>query len=346
VIGRPWIGPSGPPKIKVIAEAAAGPPPQGADIMARKNIDITVPHLFGKRALVTGASDGMGLVIAARLAAAGAEVIMPVRNQSKGEAAIARIQQTAPGADVSLRRLDLSSLASVAALGETLRAEGRPIHLLINNAGVMTPPNRQVTADGFELQFGTNHLGHFALVGQLLPLLREGQARVTSQISVAARRGSIHWDDLNWESSYSGGRAYAQSKIAFGLFGLELQRRSQAEGWGITSNLSHPGVAPTSLLAARPEVGRDRDTPQISLIRFLSAHGILLGTVETAVLPALMAATGPEAKAGALYSPSGSGNLGGPPAEQKLYAPLRSAEEAQRVWHVSEKLARVSFASV
>ncbi|AOS61900.1 SDR family oxidoreductase [Actinoalloteichus hymeniacidonis] len=311
--------------------------------MARRTIDITIPDLTGKRALVTGASDGMGLGIAARLAEAGAEVIMPVRNRGKGERAINRIRKTAPDAKLELASLDLSSLDSVAALGEGLRAAGRPIHLLINNAGVMQPPDRQTTADGFEIQFGTNHLGHVALVGALLPLLRAGRARVTSQISIAARSGRINWDDLNWEQGYHGQRAYSQSKIAFGLFGLELDRRSRTHGWGITSNLSHPGVAPTSLLAARPELGRSEDTPQIRMIRRLSERGILLGTVETAKLPALLAATSPDAQGGTLYGPSGIGNLGGPPAQHRLYAPLRSVEEAARVWDVSVQLANCTF---
>ncbi|MGW7679771.1 SDR family NAD(P)-dependent oxidoreductase [Kribbella sp. NPDC054772] len=137
--------------------------------MRRTPIDISVPDLSGKRAVVTGASDGMGLGMATRLAAAGAEVVLPVRNPRKGEAAIAAIRRTVPEASVSLRSLDLSSLESVAALGERLRDEGQPVHLLINNAGVMTPPNRQATADGFELQFGTNHLGHFALAPRARP---------------------------------------------------------------------------------------------------------------------------------------------------------------------------------
>ncbi|MFJ3407876.1 SDR family oxidoreductase [Promicromonospora sp. NPDC090134] len=310
--------------------------------MPRTPIDISVPDLSGKRALVTGASDGMGLGIAARLAAAGAEVIMPVRNPAKGETAITRINRVVPGAKVSLRGLDLASLESVAALGDTLHAEGRPIHLLINNAGVMRPPQRLTTVDGFEVQLGTNHLGHFALVAHLLPLLRAGHARVTSQVSVASASGSINWDDLNWERSYHGMRAYSQSKIAFGLFGLELDRRSRARGWGITSNLSHPGLAPTSLMAARPELGRSQDTPNIRRIRWLSARGILVGTVATAMLPALMAATDPAAKPGALYGPSGPGTLGGPPAEQRLHRPLRSLTEAARVWQVSEKLTRTA----
>jgi NAD(P)-dependent dehydrogenase (short-subunit alcohol dehydrogenase family) len=306
--------------------------------MARTPIDITVPDLHGRRAVVTGASDGIGLVVATRLAAAGAEVVLPVRNPRKGESAIATIRRTVPDADVSLRELDLSALASVAALGRALRDEDRPIHILINNAGVMTPPDRQVTADGFELQFGTNHLGHVALVRELLPLLRAGRARVTSQISVAANRNAINWDDPNWERSYNGMKAYSQSKIALGLFGLELDRRSAANGWDITSNLAHPGVAPTSLLAARPEVGRDRDTLGRRIIRMLSARGILVGTVAGAGLPALHAATSPEAAGGRFYGPAGPGHLSGPPAEQALYPRLRSADDARRIWEISEKL--------
>ncbi|KOV77814.1 SDR family oxidoreductase [Nocardia sp. NRRL S-836] len=310
--------------------------------MARKTFDIEVPDLSGRRAVVTGASDGVGLGIAGRLAAAGAEVVMPVRNERKGEAAVAAIRGRVPGADVSLRALDLSSLRSVAALGETLLAEDRPIHVLVNNAGVMTPPDRQTTADGFELQFGTNHLGHFALVGHLLPLLRAGRARVTSQLSIAANQNAINWDDLNWERSYNGGKAYSQSKIALGLFGLELARRSEEGGWGITSNLAHPGIAPTNLLAARPEIARDTDTLGVRVIRALSARGIVVGTVETAPLPAVLAATTP--RAGTFYGPSGFGHLGGPPAEQALYSRLRNAEEARRVWRMSEELVERAFA--
>ena len=313
--------------------------------MPRTNLAITIPDLTGRRAVVTGASDGMGLGIAAHLAAAGAEVLMPVRNRAKGEAAAARIRSEHPDARLCLHEVDLSSLGSVADLGERLRAEGAPIHLLVNNAGVMHPPQRQVTVDGLELQFATNHLGHVALVAHLLPLLIAGRARVTSQISVAARSGQVNWSDVNWESSYDGMRAYSSSKIAFGLFGLELERRSRAGGWGITSNLSHPGVAPTSLLAARPEMGRERNTPQIAVIRRLSRAGILVGTVDSAQLPALMAATSPQARGGALYGPGGPGHLGGGPVEHALFRPLRDAAAAQRIWRVSEELAGVSFAA-
>ncbi|GIF73416.1 SDR family oxidoreductase [Asanoa siamensis] len=314
--------------------------------MARTRPDITVPDLSGKLAVVTGASDGVGVVLAGRLAAAGAAVLMPVRNRRKGEAAIATIRQRHPYADVSLRDLDLSRLDSVTALGDHLRREGRPIHILVNNAGVMTPPRRRSTADGFELQFGSNHLGHVALVACLLPLLRAGRARVTSQISVAANQNAINWDDPHWERSYHPGRAYSQSKIAFGLFGLELDRRSRAAGWGITSNISHPGVAPTNLLAARPELGRAKDTTGVRLIRALSRTGILLGTVGTAAQPALFAATSPTAHGGRFYGPRGLAHLSGPPAEQTLYTRLRSTDDAARIWRLSEDLVGAAFPTV
>lgn len=309
--------------------------------MPRRQHDLTLPDLSARRAVVTGASDGIGLHVAARLAGAGAEVVMPVRNARKGEAAAARIRAQHPAARVVLHDLDLSSLRSVAAFGEKLLADGGPVHLLVNNAGVMTPPERQTTADGFELQLGTNHLGHVALVAHLLPLLRAGHARVVSQTSIAARRGAIAWDDLSSERAYDGMRAYRQSKIAFGLFGLELSRRSAAAGWGLSSAISHPGVAPTSLLAARPEVGRTSDTAGVRMIRRLSAIG-LAGTPESAGLPALLAATAPDAD-GRFYGPRGPGNAAGAPGEQRLWAPLRDTDAAARVWEVSQELTGVAL---
>jgi NAD(P)-dependent dehydrogenase (short-subunit alcohol dehydrogenase family) len=311
--------------------------------MPAKQYDLTVPDLTGRRAVVTGASDGIGLGIATTLAGAGAEVVMPVRNRAKGEAALTTIRSRHPGAKLVLEDLELSSLASVAALGDRLRAGGTPIQLLINNAGVMTPPQRQTTADGFELQLGTNHLGHFALTAHLLPLLRAAGGRVTTQTSIAARRGRFDWDDLNAERAYNAMRSYQQSKLACGLFGLELSRRSRAGGWGITSTIAHPGVAPTSLLASRPEMGRTEDTAEVRMIRWLSARGLFAGTVESAKLPALMAATSPAAVDGGFYGPQWPGNAGGPPGVQKLWAPLRSTDDAARLWDVSEELTAVAF---
>lgn len=311
--------------------------------MTRPLAELDLPDLTGRRALVTGASDGIGLRIALRLARAGAEVVLPVRNRAKGDAAADRIRAAAPRARVNLHDLDLASLGSVAALGERLRSEGKPLHLLVNNAGLMSPPSRQLTTDGFEAQWGTNHLGHVALTSVLLPLLREGRGRVVSQISVAAARGRIRWDDLNAERSYDAMASYRQSKIALGLFARQLEHESTARGWGITSVLSHPGVAPTSLLAARPELARPADTREVRLIRWMSERGLLVGTADSAALPALYAATSPRAHGGRLYSPSGPGRVGGAPAEQRLYRPLRDDEAARRVWDVSQTLTGTTF---
>ncbi|MGY2898358.1 NAD(P)-dependent dehydrogenase (short-subunit alcohol dehydrogenase family) [Curtobacterium sp. PvP017] len=304
--------------------------------MAR-NERLTLPDLGGRRVLATGASDGIGLEIAARFAGAGAEVVVPVRNRDKGAAAVARITAQHPDASVLLEDLDLSSLESVSTLGERMRSEGTPIDVFVGNAGVMNPPERQTTRDGFELQFGTNHLGHVALVGALLPLLRAADGRVVMQSSVAAQRASIRWDDLQSELDYDVARAYGQSKLACALFALELGRRSRAGGWGITSAVSHPGVAPTSLLAARPEIGRSSDTVAVRLIRWLSARGLLVGTPASAAEPALLAATDTDLDGG-FVGPTGPGQLGGPAGRRKPWAPLLRDDDAARLWDVSESL--------
>jgi NAD(P)-dependent dehydrogenase (short-subunit alcohol dehydrogenase family) len=303
-----------------------------------KPLDIPVPDLTGKLALVTGASDGVGLEIAARLARAGAETLMPVRNRQKGEAAAAQLRDRTKGGSIRVLTLDLASLGSIATLTDGLVREGRPIDLLIANAGVMNPPTRQTTEDGFELQLATNHLGHFALITRLLPLLIEAKAHVTSQVSVAADQGAVNWDDLNWERHYDPMKAYSSSKIAFGLFAMELQRRSDAAGWGIRSNLSHPGITPTNLLAAQPGMGRSADTTAVKLIRTMSRLGILVGTPSSAALSAVYAATSPDAQGGRLYGPKGFRHLSGLPAEQPLYSRLRSEADARRVWDLSEQL--------
>lgn len=301
-------------------------------------IDIPVPHLHGTRAVVTGASDGVGFEIAARLARAGAELVLPVRSAQKGEDAAARLRERTPSAAIELLPLDLSSLASVAALSATLREDGRPIGLLINNAGVMTPPTRVASTDGFELQLATNHLGHAALVAGLLPLLRAGDARVVSQVSVAADQRAVQWDDPNSEHGYHAMNAYSSSKILLGLFAVELDRRSRAAGWGLRSMLSHPGITPTNLLSAQPGMGRPDDTRAVRVIRALSRRGILVGTPASAALAAVLAATSASAEGGHLYGPRGFRHLGGAPAEQKLYSRLAGADEARRAWELTERL--------
>lgn len=305
--------------------------------------DVQLPDLTGRLAVITGGSDGIGLGLAQRLAAAGAEVVLPVRNPEKGGAAVDGIRAATPGAVVSTRRLDLSSLQSVADLAGELTTEGRPINILINNAGVMNPPQRRTTADGFELQWGTNHLAHFALTAQLLPLLRAGGARVTTQSSISAASNAVNWDDPNFERSYAVGRAYSQSKIANLMFGLELDRRARLGGWGITSNVAHPGVTATNLLAAHPEMGRASDTVAVRFIRLTSRLGFLTQPVERGLLPALYAAAHPDAEGGKFYGPSGFQHLTGPPALQDVYKPARDPADAVRLWELSERLVGLRF---
>jgi NAD(P)-dependent dehydrogenase (short-subunit alcohol dehydrogenase family) len=205
----------------------------------------------------------------------------------------------------------------------------------------MTPPERQSTKDGFELQWGTNHLGHFALTLGLLPLLRAGGARVTHQTSIAARRGAINWEDLNWDNGYDGMRAYTQSKIAVGLFARELDARSREAGWGLSSNMSHPGVAPTNLLAAQPAMGRNKEAGGRRVITVLSRLGIT-GTVASAALPALMAATDPAAQGDLLYGPTRL--VGGRPAVRTLWPSLENMDDARRIWDTSASLVGATFA--
>jgi len=307
--------------------------------------DVSVPDLHGKIAVVTGASDGIGLGLAERLARAGAEVILPVRNAAKGAAAVARIQAAAPRAAVSTRQLDLASLESVAALARTLTDEDRPIDILVNNAAVMTPPTRHTTADGYELQFGTNYLGHYALVAQILPLLRAGNARVTTQSSIAARSGKIDWADPQSERRYAPMRAYSQSKLAIMLFALELDRRSAAGGWGIASNVAHPGLTSTNLQSAGPNLGRKGVSPLDRVFKRLSRLGLGVQSVDTGLLPALYAATSPKAQGGHFYGPDGLAHLTGGATEQKIYKSARNEADAARLWDVSAGLAHVEFAA-
>ncbi|MBE2320341.1 SDR family oxidoreductase [Solirubrobacter sp. CPCC 204708] len=314
--------------------------------MPRTLIDIDVPDLTGKLALVTGASDGLGLVLAERLARAGADLVLPVRNPAKGAAAADRIRAAAPRAAIAVPRLDLSSLGSVAALADELLADGRPIDILINNAGIMTPPERRESEDGFELQLATNHLGHYALTARILPLLRAANARVTTQASVAANQHGVHWDDLQWERSYNKDKAYASSKIAIGLFGLQLDRVSRARGWGITSNVAHPGVSATNLLASHPEMGREQDTLAVRVIRRVATSRLPFGqTAAEGALPALYAATSSDAQGGRFYGPSGPMQLAGKPVQRTPYKHLAGEQDAERMWRLSEQLTGVSWDS-
>jgi NAD(P)-dependent dehydrogenase (short-subunit alcohol dehydrogenase family) len=222
--------------------------------------DIEVPDQMGKVAVVTGGNSGIGLEAARRLAQAGAHVVLAVRNPTKGEAAVQDIRAGHPSGEVSTESLDLSSLASVRHFAAVMAQRDRPIDLLINNAGIMAVPRRDETEDGFELQIGTNYLGHFALTGLLLKVLQRADApRVVTISSSAARFGKINLADLQSERRYGAWRAYGQSKLADLIFAFELQRRSVANGWGVMSNAAHPGSTHTNLQSTGPNHGTKKE---------------------------------------------------------------------------------------
>src|SRR5262245_52475706 len=222
-------------------------------------IDIDIPNHTGKLAVVTGANSGIGFGVARRLAAAGAQVILAVRSPMKGEAAAQAIRSEFPQAMLMVEVLDLASLQSIQAFATRLNALGLPLDILVNNAGIMMPPTRATTADGFELQFGVNHLGHFALTMGLLSLLRRaGPARVVTVSSGMSHVGRINFDDLQSAKRYQPTLAYAQSKLANLLFAFELNRRSQAHGWGLLSNAAHPGATYTNLQITGPNLGTSK----------------------------------------------------------------------------------------
>ncbi|MGV0605001.1 SDR family oxidoreductase [Mycolicibacterium sp. XJ1904] len=308
-------------------------------------LELHVPDLSGRLAVVTGANSGLGFGLARELSAAGADVILAVRNHTKGEAAIAQIRQAVPQASTRVAQLDLASLDSVAALGEQLAAEGRPIDILINNAGVMTPPQRQTTEDNFELQFGANHLGHFALTGHLLPLLRAAEAaRVVTVSSIAATQRGLTFDDPNAERGYRPMRSYGMAKLAQLMFAKELDQRSRAHGWGVMSNAAHPGLSKTNLLSGA-SYGRDKPTLSARLTR---ATWRLLPfmwlDVDEGIKPTLYAATSLDAEGGAYYGPRGFyETAGGGLGFAKVPAAVHRAEDRQALWQLSEKLTAVTY---
>jgi NAD(P)-dependent dehydrogenase (short-subunit alcohol dehydrogenase family) len=307
-----------------------------------KTLDI--PDQTGRLAIVTGANSGIGLETARRLAAAGAEVVLAVRNADKGRQAVENIIASMPDAHVENAALDLSSLDSVAAFSAERTKRGRPIDLLVNNAGIMAVPTRHTTADGFELQFGTNHLGHFALTGRLLPLLIAAPApRVVTVSSTAHRIGRIELDDLQGERKYRPWRAYGQSKLANLLFALQLQRLSVREEWGILSNAAHPGSTRTNLQTTGPNLGGAASRSAGLISGFMELPG-LSQAADQGALPTLFAATSPDAHAGAYYGPNGIGELTGPPAPAHISRRARSPETAEALWRVSEELTDVRFA--
>jgi NAD(P)-dependent dehydrogenase (short-subunit alcohol dehydrogenase family) len=299
--------------------------------------DVTVPDLTGKLAIVTGANSGLGFGLTGRLAAAGAEVVMAVRNLEKGEAARAELLAAHPGATLRLEQIDLASLASVADFADRVTQHGRPVDILINNAGIMMPPEREVTDDGFELQFESNYLGHYALTARLLPLLRAAEApRVTSLSSFMAYFGRYDWNDLQSER-YSPVRSYGLSKLAMLAFARELQARSDANGWGLLSDAAHPGFTRTNLQTTGPRRGKPARPPkQYHRTPFWQL-------IETGILPALYAATSPGAEPGGYYGPDGFLGLTGASHRAREPRAARNVADSARLFDESAKLAGVSF---
>ena len=294
-----------------------------------------IPSQLGKTAVVTGSTGGLGYETVLALAKAGAEITLTGRDDRKGQSALEKISREVVGARIRYEHLDLASLASITDFAQRMQVR-QSLDLLINNAGVMALPRRQTTADGFEMQFGTNYLGHFALTARLMPLLRRSNGpRVVSVSSLAHRTGSIDFGDLQGTRLYSPWKAYGQSKLACLIFALELQRRSDAAGWNLTSNAAHPGFSRTNLFASGPggllSVATDFAAP-------FFGHSAADGA-----RPILFAATSPQAKPGAYYGPGGFGELRGAPAPALITPRARDAATAAKLWDLSEKLTATSF---
>jgi NAD(P)-dependent dehydrogenase (short-subunit alcohol dehydrogenase family) len=290
-----------------------------------------IPDQQGRTAIVTGANSGLGLVVARELARAGAHVIMASRNAEKNATAMGAIKRAHPSANIEVAQLDLASLASVRSFVDRILARRQQVDVLVNNAGIMAVP-RQRTAEGFELQFGTNHLGHFALTGLLMPAIKD---RIVTVSSNNHKRGEIHFDDLQGQRNYSRWGAYAQSKLANLLFELELDRRLKAAKLPMISVAAHPGYSATNLqLGAVP-----------SPLRFTAriANALFAQSAEMGALPLLYAATYPGLPGGSYVGPDGPGEMRGYPRLVQPSDRAMDATAAKRLWEVSEKLTGVKY---
>lgn len=306
-----------------------------------------IPDQHGRLIVITGATSGIGYETALALAGAGADVVLTGRSDTKGETALRNIRLRHPNALIRYMHLDLSSLDSVRRFSESFASTHSHLDLLINNAGVMTPPTRHLTSDGFELQFGTNYLSHFALTARLLPLLMQATRPHVVTVSSGAHRlqADIHFEDMQWERRYKPWPAYAQSKLATLLFAYELQRRSDASGWGLMSNAAHPGYARTGLQSSGPRLGREghRITFMDRMMRVLEPFASQ--SAADGALPTLYAATAPQAEAGAYYGPQNFFELKGPVGPAIVGKKARDAELGKRLWDVSTAMSGVRWAS-
>ncbi|OLV15606.1 oxidoreductase [Deinococcus marmoris] len=289
-----------------------------------------MPDQSGKVAIVTGANSGLGYETARALAQHGATVVMACRNAQKAEAAAGRILATGPRGKVIPMSLDLGDLDSVRAFADDFKGRFERLDLLVNNAGIMVPPQGE-TAQGFETQFGVNHLGHFALTAQLIDVLNATpDARVVNLSSIAHRFGKIEFDDLNWKGrEYKPMPAYGQSKLANLLFTYELQRRLQAAGKTTVAVAAHPGYAATGLQGEGMNDG---------------LMGLIAQTQEMGALPSMYAATAPGVEGGEFFGPSGLAEIAGHPQRVESNARSHDAETARQLWKASEELTGVPFA--
>jgi NAD(P)-dependent dehydrogenase (short-subunit alcohol dehydrogenase family) len=298
-----------------------------------------IPDQSGKTAVVTGANSGLGLQTALALAGRGAHVVLACRDMVKGEEAVALIGQEAAGSSVELAALDLSDLKSVQGFAEAFVASHAGLDILVNNAGVMATPAR-LTVDGFELQFGTNHLGHFALTGRLLPsLLARPGARVVTLSSLMAQIGSIHFQDLQMQRRYERWSAYGQSKLANQMFAFELDRRAKRQGRDLVSVAAHPGYASTNLQTAGPLMSGRR----LQAGMMVAVNGLIGQSSAQGALPSLYGATAPGVSGGEYFGPRSLMGLRGQPTRVRPTRSGRNADTARRLWDVSEQLTGVDY---
>jgi NAD(P)-dependent dehydrogenase (short-subunit alcohol dehydrogenase family) len=296
-----------------------------------------MPDLSGKYAVVTGASSGLGYESAKALAASGAEVVLAVRDLARGDACASRIRAGVRDAKLGVAHLDLASLRSIQDCAERLATRLPRIDILLNNAGLGLQNRRAVTVDGFERQFGTNHLGHFALTGHLIPtLLRAPKPRVVTIASIAHRRGAIALDDLQTERPYSGRRAYGQSKLANLMFALELDRRARAQQSRLLSVAAHPGVATTGFVAAT-------EMPALLARIGQAAISVFGHDARRGALPGLYAATMTDVAGGQYWGPNGFMEIRGTPAPAKLAPQARDTAIWAKLWDASETLTGVTY---
>ena len=298
-----------------------------------------MPDLSGKTIVVTGGNSGIGYAAALQFARKKARTILACRSLDKANAAAAQIVASNPGATVEVMELDLSSLASIRSFAQAFHGSHPRLEVLVNNAGVMALPYRK-TVDGFEMQFGTNHLGHFALTGLLLDtLLAADDARVVNVSSGAHRMGRIRFDDLQWERSYSKWFAYGQSKLANLLFTFELQRRAEVAHAKLLAVACHPGYAATNLQGAGPRMQGSSGIESL----WGTLNGMFAQSAAMGALPTLYAATSPEVRGGDYIGAGGFAELWGPPAKVKPSAAAKDAAVAARLWEVSEQLTKVHY---